>query len=83
MVGLDGLAFDEVEPGVTAAVVRLLRGGRLGLGLGGFGGVVRGELGREVGGESRRLGLGRERVRLDSTDVGVLGLYKRLEYSSG
>lgn len=49
-------------------------GSSLGLSLGGLSGVVGGELGREVGGESGCLGLGRERVRLDGTDVGVLGL---------
>ena len=37
--------------------------------------VVCSELSSEVAGECRGLGLGRERVRLDSTDVGVLGLH--------
>ena len=43
-------------------------------GEGGLDGVPCGKLAREVGGERGRLGGGREGVRLDDADVGVLGL---------
>ena len=76
MVSGCGLALNELEPGVRAVLLALLggRGSGLDLGLGGLCGVVCSKLGREVGWEGRGLGLGWERVRLDSTDMGVLGL---------
>ena len=76
VVLLGDVVLEEVEERLAAVLACLdgLRRRSLRLRLRGLRGVVGGQLRGEVAGERWWLGLGRERVRLDGTDVCVLGL---------
>lgn len=81
-IGLGQVLLQESEvllgTGVAlASVSGHVLGGSGGRSESGLGSVELGELGREVGGKGRSLGRGRGGVRLDDSDVGVLGLQSR------
>jgi hypothetical protein len=81
-VGLGQVLFQESEVLLGASVTLtgvgrdVLSGSSRGRGESGLGSVELGELGREVGRKGRSLGGGGGGVRLDDSDVGVLGLYE-------
>jgi hypothetical protein len=81
-VGLGQVLLQESEVLLGASVTLtgvgrdVLSGSSRGRGESGLGSVELGELGREVGRKGRSLGGGGGGVRLDDSDVGVLGLYE-------